>query len=151
MLLSLYSKHLESESSLTLAGEKWWVSLFEETLSISWMELVSVLDLPVSSGLISGAHSILPGRITDSPHTFVHGIPLAVVSPILNSDTNITSPSSPQVHREMEGKVFILLSPLGHLNERSQLTEPLWSPIVSEHGRTEAIKTGVSDFCGLTT
>ena len=76
--------------------------------------------------------------------------PLAVVSPTLNSDTDITSPSFPQVHREMVGKVFILLSPLGHLNERSQLTESLWSPAVSEHGRTEAIKTGVSDFCGLT-
>ena len=50
----------------------------------------------------------------------------------------------------MVGKVFILLSPLGHLNERSPLTESLWSPVVSEHGRTEAIKTGVSDFCGLT-
>ena len=75
--------------------------------------LASILDLPVSSGLISGANSILPGRITDTPQPFVHGIPLAVVSPVLISDTDITSAPSPQVHREMVGKGFIFYLHLG--------------------------------------
>lgn len=49
------------------------------------------------------------------------------------------------------GQGFYLLSSLGCLNERSQFTESLQSPIVvSECGRTEVIKTGDADFCGLT-
>lgn len=58
MLPSLYSKHLESESSNGdgyLMTEKQWVSLFEETSPLDRWTLASILDAPISSELISGA------------------------------------------------------------------------------------------------